>query len=116
MKSPQSTNARTQSSPQKPAPTLQEKLQEAQEQAGKWGSVALSQSLSPLARQAASNLARSWAAAKSLYEKAQDHQPQENETPDNDPLLDQLLRLQPPGSTTSARPPSTNSATSASKT
>ena len=97
-------------------PSLTEKQTAAEDQAAKWGAVALSNGLSPQAKQVASNLARSMASAGSLYQKAADYQHQSGETAEADPMLDQLLQLPPPESKPAAPKGSTNSETFGPKT
>ena len=102
---PKSPKQKQQGQPQ-PEPSLQDKAALAQASQQKWSQLAADPSLSPQAAQAAKNLARSYAAAQRLGDKALAYQsPNADQQAEQDPMLTRLLQL-PLGSSSQENPSS----------
>ena len=111
MKSKQPSQKSKQPEPQ---PNLPQKVASDQAEQQKWSQVASSPNLSPQASVAAKNLARSYAAAQRLGEKALGYQdPNGDQTAEQDPNLTRLLQLQPGSSSLGSQSSSTRPETSA---
>jgi hypothetical protein len=91
---------------QEPQPSLQDKVAQAQASQQKWSQLAADPTLSPQAAQYAKNLARSYAAAQRLGDKALAYQdPSGDQQAEQDPMLTRLLQL-PLGSSIPENPSS----------
>ena len=103
--------------PEQPQPSLPEKAANDLAQQQKWSQLAANPNLSPQAAQAARNLARSYAAAQRLGDKALGYQdPNSDQLAEQDPMLTRLLQIPPTPSIQPNQGPSTKPETFGSKT